>query len=45
MVLVDRVLSYMGQVCDRVRMTSARALSEVDFAVSVGQQAFCAWTV
>ena len=40
MALIDRVLSYMGWVCDRVCMTSALARSEADFAVSIGSRAF-----
>ena len=40
MVPIDTVLSYMGGVCDRVRMTSARALPEVGFATSIGSRAF-----
>ena len=40
MVPIDTVLSYMGGVCDRVRMTSARALSEAGFAAFIGKQAF-----
>ena len=40
MVPIDRVLSYMGWVCDRVCMTSARALSEFTFAMSIDKQAF-----
>ena len=40
MVLLDRVLSYMGQLCDRVRMNSTLALSEVTFAASIGSRAF-----
>ncbi len=40
MVPIYRVLSYTARLCDSVRMTSARVLSEVTFAVSSGSQVF-----